>query len=345
MRYFILTIIAAIILFCANYAFILSVDPYDKYGWNSWHLKSKAFTLDRENKFIHVDSGKIQYEFFLLGSSRIQRLDPDLAERLTAQKAYNYGVENANVEDLLAMTRHIIDKHQPKTLYLLLDFYMLNSYIGVDKRTLQSHLGEYLTKESLEVGTKHFFYFYQKSYTTLEALRDSFMLLYNNKYGTVKNIYKENGRHIEEHAPEKPRLAIQYFTNQYVKYSIDKGRLEMLGTIKKLCEKHNIRLIAAISPENEEHVNKTLDDKNLRKNFFEFKRAVTSELGEVYDFNNYSVREYDGYPWWYDSVHPTEKLADIMITKLLAPEMSDAPDGFGIKLTKDNIEDYISKKF
>ena len=62
----------------------------------------------------------------------------------------------------------------------------------------------------------------------------------------------------------------------------------------------------------EQHLIKILQNKHLKKVFFEFKKIIIEIFGKAYDFNNFSVKKYSENKYWYDSVHPTELLSDIM---------------------------------
>ncbi|NOR57679.1 MAG: hypothetical protein GQ474_04065, partial [Sulfurimonas sp.] len=109
-----------IIISISFYAFILSIDPYDKYGFNLWKLKNKAVNSYRDNKFHQINNTSKKYDLFILGSSRVQGFDPELLEIRTGLKTFNYGVNNAKPEDLLAITKHIIAKQHPKIIFLQL---------------------------------------------------------------------------------------------------------------------------------------------------------------------------------------------------------------------------------
>lgn len=342
MKYFVIytTLVCAIV--GSAYLFNAAIDPYDKYRWNPLGLE-KAVTESRELKFRHIDARRDRYEFFFIGSSRVQRLDPALAGELTGLRGYNYGVENALPEDLLAIARHLLVAQKPKEVFLLLDFYMLSGYIGIDKRLLQSHLKAYLDPAALN-DTRRNFLGIERMYFSLEALDDSFTVLWNNWRGIVKKAYEENGRHVVETPPEFPRLAKQYFTSQYVDYRIDRTRVANLAEIKRLLEAAGVKLTVAISPMNKEHLDAVLKDEHLRTMFLAYKREVVNIFREVRDFNNFGVERYDGNPWWFDSVHPSEPLTAIMLKSALGRE-TPADPRFGMVVTPDNIEDYLRTEF
>jgi hypothetical protein len=320
------------------YLFILSIDPYDKYGFNYFNFTTKAVNSYRDNKFHQIDNTIEKYELFILGSSRVQAFDPDIIEAETGLKTFNYGVNNSKPEDLLAITRHIIDKQNPKIIFLQLDFYNLNKHIPMDGRLKVSPLREYLDNTvKAKIDNKNFYYF-EQNYTTLTSLKDAIKLLYKNKLGSVEITHKKNGMKIGYKSKEKPNLAEAYFKNEYKTYEFGENRIEHFNQLKNLCDKNNIKLIVSISPMNEEHFLKLINDKHLRDVLFDFKRKVVEIFDEVYDFNNFGAFKYQ-YPYWNDSVHPSVELSKIM-SKILFNSKSISND-FGIKVNKDNIEKYL----
>jgi hypothetical protein len=228
MRYINKTIIFTLFITLSIYLIILSFDVYDEIGINPWNLTFKGVSNARDNKFSHINSGRYKYELFILGSSRVLRFNPDLIEKITGETTYNYGLENANSEELLAVTKHIITTQNPKTIFLMLDFYMLNNYIGTDKRFLKSRLYPFLDKkiEKKDFSLKKIMIY--PSYFTLKALYDTFKVISLNIKEEMPEIYLENGQHIIEHAENKPRLAIEYFSNQYKNYKISQQRIKYL---------------------------------------------------------------------------------------------------------------------
>ncbi len=318
MRYIKKTILFTLFLTLSLYLLVLSFDVYDEVGINPWGLTFKGVSNARDNKFSHINSGRYQYKMFVLGSSRVLRFDPNLIEKLTGLKTYNYGLENANVEELLAVTKHIISTQKPKEILLMLDFYMLNNYIGTDKRFLKSRLYPFLGKkvEKKNFELKNFLIY--PSYFTLKAIYDTFKVISLNIREEIPEIYLANGQHVKEHAVNKPRLAIEYFSNQYKNYHISKKRVEYLKTIKRICDKNHIKLIVALSPMKENHLAKVLQNNNLKENFLKFKKITLKIFGKIYDFNNFSVKKYKENKYWYDSVHPTEILSNIMVNNIFS---------------------------
>lgn len=340
MSYTVKTLILSFIIVVLTYLFVLSVDPYDKEGIDLWDVGSKAVTSAREMKFTHLDSGRNLYKAFIIGSSRVLRMDPRVVEKHTGLRTFNYGVENANAEDLLAETMHLIDRQKPEMIVLFVDLYMMNGYIGADRRLAQSRLSKYLNQKSLDESEVSGIPYFHRSYLTMRALKDSLDLFIFRNEKRGDSMYLANGQHVIEEPVEEPRLATEYFENQYKDFRKDGERLEMFGRIKSLCQKNGIKLVAGQTPMNEEHLKKVLADPRLREMFITYKRELVRIFGGFHDFNNFSVSAYNEKKYWYDSVHPSENLTPLMINRMFDRENEENP-GFGIYVTAANLDEYL----
>lgn len=344
MKYILKLFIFIILIAISFYSFILSVDPYDKYGFNFWNLTTKAVNSYRDNKFHQIDNTTEKYDLFILGSSRVQAFDPELIEKETGLKTFNYGVNNSKPEDLLAITKHIIAKQKPKIIFLQVDFYNLNKHIPMDGRLKISPLREYLDDNvKTKIDTKNFYYFTQ-SYITLTSLNDSIKLIYKNKLGTVEITHKYNGMKIGNISKGKPTLAEPYFKNEYKNYEFGEKRIYYFKQLKTICDENDIKLIVSISPINEEHFLKIMSDKHLNKTMLAFKRKVVDLFEEVYDFNTAGAFHYKDI-FWTDSVHPSIELPKIMSNTIFEKYgyriETEVPKDFGILVTKDNIDEHL----
>lgn len=339
MRYVINLFLLTFFFYICLYIFILSIDPYNKFNINFWNLNTKAVSNFRNNKFRQIDSTNKNYELFLLGSSRIQRFDPEKIKKIIGLESYNYGVNNANPEDLLAILKHIVLKQKTKVIFLQVDFYMLNENIPLDKKLYNSPLYKYLDDDNKVVDNKSNLFYFEKSYITFDAIKDSFNILIKNKITDFKPSYKKNGMLLPESIEKEVDLVKTYFKQEYYSYKFSKKRISYLNKIKEICDNNNIELVVSISPMNKDHLDLVIKDKFLNKRFIEFKRIIVNIFDEVFDFNNEYVSNYY-YPYWMDSIHPSENLTDIMIEIIFDNKRIS---NFGYILNKQNIEKYLEK--
>jgi len=296
-----------------SYAFILAVDPYEKYGFNLFHLKSKAVATGRENKFRQINSPLNQYEAFIVGSSSAHRFETKYFKKLTGLKTFSYALQHTTPEDNLAVIRHILDKQKNvKLIFLQVDFYALNTHFATDNRLFNSSLIKYLDAQKQEEAKQ--ISIFNHSYFTLQALRDSIRTVLANIFNTTRKTYLKDGDHIYEKPIPGPIKVLQF---SYQNYEFDKKRMKYYQLIQKECDKKNVRLIVAISALSYEHLQRIYQNKELKKKFFEFKKIIHSTFREVYDFANFLVaKEYNSYEYFYNSTHPTPKLSRILLDKV-----------------------------
>ncbi len=316
MRYLRFTILFTLLLTAALYLFVLGVDPYDVYGFNLLNYPYKAVRSARVAKFNYVDSRPNRFKTFIIGSSRAERFDPErFGQCFSSLPAYNYSVENANAEDLLAIIKHVYDTQQPENIIVFIDFYMFNSYIGYDRRFMRSPLRNYLAKTPAQQnkGDGLAIPYWHASYLSLRGLYDALRLTVR-KWNNDKNspVYLSNGQHIPEKATQKPQLASAYFSHQYKDFKPDTERLEMFRQIKQLADKHHTMLRVVLTPMMPRHYRKMLASPLLADNFKRFRKELVDIFGQVIDFNNEDTARFMENRYWYDTVHPTEELANIM---------------------------------
>lgn len=338
MSYLKKVLLFSISIFISLYIFNISVDPYDKFNINFWNVKTKAVSSYRDNKFHQIDSTNKKYDLFIIGSSRVQRFNPEYIKEITGYETFNYGVNNSKPEDLLAITKHIVHKQKPKFIFLQTDFYNLNENILMDKRLENSPLKKYLDNKVLKENDGYF-YFYEKSYLTLSSVKDSLKVIYKNYIGSPEITHKMNGMFVRKKPPEIVGLAKPYFKNEYKDYTFSKKRINYFKEIKEICLQNNIKLIVSISPMNKEHYIKIKSNSQLFERFIEFKKNIVDIFGDIYDFNTPCAFEYD-YPYWGDSVHPSEELSIIMSDVIFKNEKVGC---FGENVNHDNISEHIQK--
>lgn len=318
MKYLIYTAFYTALLTAGLYLFVLQVDPYDVYGFNLLNYPHKAVRTARNNKFNFVDSHPDEFKTVIIGSSRAERFNPTLFEKCAPLPAYNYSVENANAEDLLTITKHVIETQDVDTILLFVDFYMYNGYIGYDRRFMRSPLISYLKdppKQSSKTSLFDGFSvpYWHASYLSTRGLSDALRLtikkLNNERHSPV---YLENGQHVIEEADKNPKLASAYFEHQYKDFRPDEERMEMFREIKELIDKNHIKVRVILTPMMPVHYEKILSTPRLATNFHQFRKEIVSIFGQVIDFNNSDVSHFSQNKNWYDSVHPTEEFAEVM---------------------------------
>lgn len=314
MKFITLFATTALLLSSALYGLILAVDPYNKFGYNLFNFETKAVDFARVNKFNQVEHGKKDYTAFIMGSSSAHRFDTKALNDLTGLVSYNYSTQSATPEDFIAMTRHIFSKYQPKLLVISFDFEVLNKHFKTDDMFYASPLKNYLTEAPAEELEQDLF---NNSYLTLEAIGDSFKVIWVNLFGNARHAYLADGDHVRE--PQAKKLQINQFPYS-PDYEFDQKRIEFLKTIKKLCDDRGVRVVAFTAPVSIEHLNRITADPFLNQRHQEFKSILKGIFPEFWDFHTPEIEAYSSTRYFQDSNHPTHEFSNMILEKIFGPQ-------------------------
>jgi len=321
---FILTFaLTSVLFFSALYGLILAVDPYNKFGFNLFHFETKAVDFARENKFNQVEHGQKAYTAFIMGSSSAHRYLTSELNRLTGLISYNYSTQSATPEDYIAMTRHVLTKYKPKLILLSFGFEELSIKTKTDDMFYSSPLKNYLKEVPEEEKDTGLF---NNSYLTLEAIADSFKVIWVNLFGTPLHAYLADGDHVVGSVPKE--LKINQFG--YAGFEVDPKRVNYLKTIRELALKNNIRLIVFTSPLSLEHLQRIQSDPELQPSHELFKKTLVDIFGEVWDFQTEAIAPYNSVEYFSDSNHPNHDFSTMVLKDMLG----ENPGKIGILLKK-----------
>jgi hypothetical protein len=322
MRFILSFALTSVFLASALYGLILAVDPYNKFGYNLFNFETKAVDFARENKYVQVEHGKKNYTAFIMGSSSAHRYDTKELNSLTGLVSYNYSTQSATPEDYIAMTRHILTKYKPKLIMIAFGLEELSTTTKTDDMFYSSPLKNFLNEVPAEELNTNLF---NNSYLTLEAITDSFKVIWVNIFGKASHAYLEDGDHIVE--PNAKSLKISQFNKK--NFELDQKRIAYLKTLKELCDKNGVRVVVFTSPLSIEHLNKMMSDEKLAKAHDLSLSTLVDIFGEVWDFHRPEIAAYNTIQYFRDSNHPTHEFSTILMEEMF----SSHPPKFG-KLIK-----------
>lgn len=231
-------------------------------------------------------------DVILVGSSRVEHINPKYLEAYTKGKVYNLGVKGSGLSTHYKLIKYFITKQKVKTVILGLDFYAFSpANIGNYKdikntRYDNSFLDDYL-KALLSFRT------FRKSILTLKdnlKYKDPRILwengwdTYAHEYPNIKN--NSDDWHLKKVDSAFPNFGIDkhFFGNEAFKkpHSIDKG-LEILSEIIKLCELHQVGLKIFTTPV----YHRVYDVINERgySNTYNYWKQSLKKYNRIYDFN------------------------------------------------------------
>jgi hypothetical protein len=308
------------------YGLIIAVDPYNKLGNNLFGFETKAVDFARENKFNQVEHGTKKYDVFLLGSSSAHRYLTKEINRLTGLISYNYSTQSATPEDYLSMTRHIFSKYKPKLILIAFQFETFNRFVKTDDMFYSSPLQDYLNElpeSEKEVST------FNNAYLTLDAIADTFNVIWVNLFGKPAHTYLEDGDHMVE--PVNKEVLITQFPAE--EYEFDFKRFEYLKTLKDLCDKEGTKIIAFTNPLSIEHLKKIEQSPVLKRQQDELRATLIDIFGEIWDFYSPAVARFNTTQFFRDSNHPTHEFSTMILERMLGTKGEDQID-LAVRLKK-----------
>jgi len=292
-------------------ALVTTVDPYSKLGNNPWGFVTKAVAQSRENKFIMLENSKTKYEAYILGSSAAHRFPTKTVKEITGFETFNYSAQHTTPEDYLAMLRHIMSKGTPKLIMLQIGFVELDQNYKTDNRLYNSSLAKYL-REQTKPKT-----LFDNNYFTLDAIRDSFRVIYVNKWGeALHSKYTEHGNYEYE---KQTDTQVKLQQSSYAGWELDTNRLDVLKQIFDLCEKHNTRLILFTAPLAYDHFEIAV----THPKYPEYIKSLNKVFGGFWNFHTESIKNYSSYKEFHNSTHMTHEFSDLLLRRILTGKPED----------------------
>ena len=155
---------------------------------------------------------------------------------------------------------------------------------------------------------------FNNSYLTLEAIADSFKVIWVNVFGKALHAYLEDGDHIIEPLPKT--LKISQFG--YINFELDYKRIGYLKTLKDLCDKNGVKVVVFTSPLSIEHLNKMMSDEKLSKAHELYLSTLVDIFGEVWDFHRSEIATFNSLQYFRDSNHPTHEFSTIIMEEMFS---------------------------
>lgn len=302
--------LSSLLIFALCAGLVLSVDPYEKYGFNPFGFETKAVMFGREVKFRMLDNTSEKYEAFILGSSSAHRYRTKDMQEITGLKTFNYSVQHSSPEDYLAITRHILKKQKPKLIFIQMGFENLNKHFKTDPRLYNSPLRDFLKAQK----NNYFEPEIANTYLTLDALWDSLRVIGVNSFGKARHIYLEHG----DYPKEEPRVGkVKLSQNTYAKYEVGEENIKTLEQIKWLAKAHGVRLVIATAPLSYEHY-AGIKEQGLTHALEQYKKSLQSIFPEVYDFTYEGIKSFSTIEYFRDSSHPNPKLSRLVLESIFS---------------------------
>ena len=270
------------------------------------------------------------YNGFLFGSSRVGALHTD---KILGEKVYNLAYPNGlPAEHLANITTFLKNDIKPSVIY-----------IGVDSLSyteeMSDHIPEHLRcpYEVMRDDKAHFFSLYLNPFVAIRSLmlsrvENSFFVSLEGfcNYGwTIP--YGRNSKFDWEHNKIKPVIG-RKFNDALLKNTLDDMR-----KIADLCYEHNIKLVVFTNP-----MYYVTYAASLEKKYYDFLEGIAG-ITDFYNFSGFNTITLDRRKYREPSHYTAEigdLIIDIMCNGKAYPKLQ--AQGFGVKVTRENIKDFIN---
>lgn len=300
--------------------------------------------MSRQNKFIknismvnnpQVINARINSDgfYYLIGTSRMSRIDPHIIEILTKQPTHNIKIDGATLRENYYLAQEI--KKRNKNFIYGFDAFSLNitrnNYDEINYRFE-------LYKNELQ-NNNRFTNFYNSDITirSLQHLSKNLQNYpYNKKYiEENEHNFNYNKQSILDHTGIANNTNKKNFSNYKIYDEQDIIALAKLGTYDD---------IFIIFPKHFYHYQLFQKYQNIEAQYFKaIKLLVTNTNAKVWSFYGYNditidKKNFDDNGW-----HFKPKISELIFKKIFYKEDDKIPKNFGVLLTKSNIDSYLKQ--
>lgn len=319
----------------------IAVDPYGIF--NPPQLSSvnqlKPEKWKYQRLFKAIDVTRLKPVTVLIGSSRTN-LGLNPAYSGLDKPAYNLGLNGANTYEALRYLQHAIKNQENLSLVVLgVDFIMFNASLGNQPGYWEGRLEKQTITPQDAVNTIF----------SLDALSLSRKTFAANRNHLGGDTYYPNGfmrlQPTEDETLSSFRKALSIYFDVHKGYQLSDQYLEALQAIADLCREKDIPLVVFISPAHATQW-EAIYTAGQWQTFEQWKREV-AKIVPVWDFSGYNSVTTEPLSEnmnnYIDSSHYSEKVGNLVLSKILTDREETVPEDFGVLLTPENIESHLAK--
>ncbi len=324
----------------------------DPYGFNKKILIHNINVVKEDNTpfTIKYKAPKVRaggWDNLMLGTSRIGLMDSKIVDNYLGGKTFTLSQPGSAMPIQFDSFRYAVQFNQIKNLIYGIDFMTFNKNLKLNVDYIQY-------KDELQ----SFGHFYTHDiYINFTTLKKSLRTLQNNlsEQPKLNPFYAENGMRNfpnfkQQLANETLDMTVninkhiqKYFKKDgiYANYEYSPEYMAMFKKIVTYCHKNDINLYVYISPVYAEHFY-AIKAAGLKPEFERFKRELI-KVTDFIDFTGISSVTVNKDNFW-DSSHLRKVHTDMIMARLFENDNALSPPDFGIKVTKENIEQHLQKQ-
>lgn len=321
------------------------MDPF-----NVFHpLNARSNGVEPNRNFIktsYVLANPDRFDAFLFGSSHVAMLDVGKMPGRCYNMYYSGGIPSEHAANIKTFVENgVIPEH---------------IYIGLDNISLSATYEEH-TKEQLrapyEYYKAHPLEFFMLYLDPVVNLKSAVWLYRNNGTAAFQAMDKEfysNGGAVlygidSEINPEEAKISCHNSYDAMLRYlsaaeypataANHESVIDAVASIAEICEKNGIELTVFVNPMYFEQFQYSV----MNEAFLSLLRKL-ADVTPYYSFCGYNKYTTDYNLYYFDHQHYLAEMGDLMIDAFAYGKVDPEAyaQGFGIKVTKDNVEDLIS---
>lgn len=327
------------------------VDPYGlndavkRQGFNFYKLSNTGYTFRFKTNVYKAS----HYDTLLLGTSRVEVMDPEVVDGILGGKTFNFGSSGSITEIQRDLFFYGVHNQPIKNVIYGIDFLSLNGSIKLEEKFKEFCEAEDRIEHNKAVNNYDLYFNYETLFDSFFVLKSNLMgkKMYHKRY--LKNGMRDYINYIKEWETGKYNMnkrikqSVQSYYSQhrkggYQNYRLSLEYMQYIKEIVNYCKVNNIRLWVYIPPMYRDHFD-ALNAYGIYDEFEAFKRELVKVVNYI-DFTGHnSVTDDKNYFW--DGSHLRREFSGLVMAKVLDDESVEIPNDFGVMVTSENIETHL----
>lgn len=348
LTFFLILLVLTPCYMAVNYA----VDPmfyFTVRKGGTWYA-SNEYGRAVKSQYVLKNRGSI--DAVVLGGSKSGVLNVQKLSEYTGLNYYNFYIESGNFSDYLTYAEFLVKKCGIKEILLHISSFEVMNY-SLDYRTSDTwRIPAVVNGNFIDKALECLKFLMTDSSKLLKAIREK-----GDKESTSDLLADGMKRWVkmrEKYAQDPEASVQQYWYKEYPEHlkvlfsgvnSVEQPHYEenlnALKQIRRICDEYGTTLhvvIGASSLSERYHYEQDQYDR-----YYAYLRGIVDICGSVWDFSSFNDINLNPYNF-YNYSHYTNEVADLQIDVMYGKEEPGQYNGFGILLTEDNLDDYLSQR-
>lgn len=319
------------------------IDPTDYFSVtkNSEYYSPNNYARAIKSQYVKKHADEI--EAVVVGGSKAGVLSPELLTEYTGKKYYNYYFNVGNFSDYLKYSKFLIENTDISEITLHFSSFEVKDFTREDSGASIYQIPAILTGSKWEQLTEFTSYLMTDINTTLKEMsKDPSKTKFDDLSSGERNWKKGEDQFAanpEEYTAKQvtknmDKYLANFFSQKASTYPAFDDNIDALRQIKALCDENGVTLKVVIGAS---FVGERDTYESYR--YYEYLRQIVS-ITDVWDFSDFNEVNMNPYNF-INRKHYDKAVGTLMLDTMYGKRTHE---GFGIYLTKDNIDDYLDQR-